>query len=158
MTLNGTTIVGCSYGSSPNYFTVTPAATDDYDTYTVAITNQVDADLVGNDVRVALNTDANKGLTKVYNGGTFFVTKGTEITEDMIEAEENNGVSEPYISIDNNVITVDYTPAITTGITLPGNDAATAAPKAIYDITGRRLNAIGSRGIYIVDGKKVFVR
>jgi lysophospholipase L1-like esterase len=155
MTLNGTTIVGCSYGSSPNYFTVTPAAIDDYDIYTVAITNQVDADEVGKDVRVALNTDANKGLAKVYNGGTFFVTKDAEITEDMIEAEANNGISDPIITIEGNVISVDYTSGITTGITRPNVDAA---PRAIYDITGRRLNAIGSRGLYIVDGKKVFVQ
>ena len=30
--------------------------------------------------------------------------------------------------------------------------------KAIYDITGRRINEIAGPGIYIVDGKKVFVK
>lgn len=30
-----------------------------------------------------------------------------------------------------------------------------SAPQGIFDITGRRLNAIGKKGIYVVDGKKV---
>jgi hypothetical protein len=30
--------------------------------------------------------------------------------------------------------------------------------KAIYDLTGRRINEIARPGIYIVDGKKVFVK
>ena len=54
-----------------------------------------------------------------------------------------------------------------TSLTITKNDAETAIDevkgengkvKTIYDLTGRRVDAITVPGIYIVDGKKVFVK
>ena len=54
-----------------------------------------------------------------------------------------------------------------TSLTVTKNDAETAInevkgengkAKTIYDLTGRRVDAITTPGIYIVDGKKVFVK
>ncbi len=54
-----------------------------------------------------------------------------------------------------------------TSLTVTKNDAETAINevkgengkvKTIYDLTGRRVDAITTPGIYIVDGKKVFVK
>jgi hypothetical protein len=54
-----------------------------------------------------------------------------------------------------------------TSLTITKNDAETAIDevkgengkaKTIYDLTGRRVDAITTPGIYIVNGKKVFVK
>ncbi len=46
-------------------------------------------------------------------------------------------------------------PLIPVGIQAPYDDMRSNANGAIYDLQGRRLNAITHHGIYIVDGKKV---
>lgn len=57
----------------------------------------------------------------------------------------------PYI--DN--IFVKYTPdAKPTGISLPRRDDASAADGRVYDLNGRALNTVPSRGLYISRGKK----
>ncbi|MCM1029428.1 MAG: DUF5013 domain-containing protein [Pseudoflavonifractor sp.] len=46
-----------------------------------------------------------------------------------------------------------------TGINAPASDTnSSAAPQGIYDLQGRRLNAITAPGIYIVNGRKMIIR
>jgi hypothetical protein len=151
----GTIIIGRS-SSNTNYFVVKPADTSAYDVYTVQLKNQVNADEVGNDPQVTLTSADNKGLTKVYDGGVFFVTKGANITADQITAAESNGVTNPRISIANNVITVDYEAEQSSIEQI--STADTTKFEGIYDLTGRKLDKIGRPGIYIVNGKKTLVK
>lgn len=124
----------------------------EYDTYTVNIVGEVSATLIVDDVKITLNNSANKGLDAVYNGGTFFVTKGTEISVPDIEAPTHNDNDSPVITISEGVITVDYD-SVANAI----SEIETSVDKSaneIYDLTGRRVVS-PANGIYIVNGAKV---
>lgn len=56
---------------------------------------------------------------------------------------------------DNRTVTVSY--SANSGIESPVTDGSNA-PSAIYDLQGRRLKAITTPGIYIVNGEKLYVK
>jgi hypothetical protein len=155
--LNGTTIIGRA-SSYTNYFTVKPADTSAYDAYTVEIKNQVNASEVGLDPQVTISSSDNKGLSKAYDGGVFFVNKGATITTDQLSASANNGVTTPRITIAGNVITVDYAAESSFLHEQMVDDDASANATGIYDLTGRKLNKISRPGVYIVNGKKTIMK
>jgi lysophospholipase L1-like esterase len=144
------------FSSATNYFSITAADTTAYDIYHVVIEGQTYASEVGEDLLVTLTNAANKGLSKVYHGGSFFVTKGTTLTPEMITAPAHNGVTTPLITIDGNTITVDYTEKATAIGSLPTVEAPAA--NGCYDLSGRRLNGTPVAGLYIINGRKTVVR
>ena len=101
--------VGKSSGSN-NTFTISQVSDDvlgQYDVWTVEIIAANHAEL-GKDVRVTLDNAANKGITTVFNGGTYFLTKGAEITPDQLSftVENDQVLSEPYVKVDNAAKTI----------------------------------------------------
>lgn len=108
--------------------------------------------------------------TVTVNGHVFghlYLTKAT-IDNILVEAEEgettgslNIGVQEGrWYKADN--FTLTYVGSLTTGddeeTAIDGVSAATTAPTGIYTLQGTKLSRIDKTGLYIIDGKKRFVR
>lgn len=156
-TNNGITdVIGRSYTKNdPHYFNrVTPARLDAYDLWTVKVVGNT-ADLVLNDTKVSLNIPANRGLTTVYNNGTYFLDKGTEVDESDITVTPAEGVEQQYetpmvaVNSDAKTITVDFTQSGIRELTADTKGAGRA-----FDLWGRRV-ASPRHGLYIVNGRKV---
>ncbi len=79
-----------------------------YEAYTVKLVNCADAANIKADTRITVTHAQNKGLAKVYNGGTIFLAEGSELTADDIQAPTLNG-NAPKITVANGVVKVDYT-------------------------------------------------
>ena len=76
--------------------------------------------------------------------------------EKTIEFVEGDNAFYLYGEVGRTIYLTSLTITNTTGI----NEvkAESGKVKVIYDLTGRRINEIARPGIYIVDGKKVFVK
>ncbi|MCM1029060.1 MAG: Ig-like domain-containing protein [Pseudoflavonifractor sp.] len=85
---NNPVYVGGSSGSNNHWelVKVLDAEIETYDVYRVSIVGVNKVSVVKDNVKVTLDNEANKGLQSVYDGGYFFVTKGTEITADDFTA------------------------------------------------------------------------
>lgn len=86
---------------------------------------------------------AGAGFTLVapsYEGYTLEKIEGAELTEAVAG---------------HVVVNVVYRKEVPEGIDSP---SLSATPNAIYDLGGRRLQRIAGAGIYIVDGKKIYVK
>lgn len=110
------TFVGKSSGSN-NTYRFTRVSDEDlaaYDVWTVSI-NALNGIELPNDTHVKLDIPENQGIATVYDGGTFFLTKGTELTADMLVVTPTVNVQQevetPSIEIDPaaKTIYVNYT-------------------------------------------------
>lgn len=102
---------------------------DAYDIWSVEIAAANNTE-VGKDVNVTLNNPANKGIATVFNGGTYFLTKGAEIKPEELSftVQNTQNLAEPFVSVDNAAkkILINYNemPSIAaTGITLDKTEA-----------------------------------
>lgn len=148
--------VGKSSGSN-NTFTirqVSDEVLDQYDIWSVEIIAANHTE-VGKDVRVTLDNAANKGITTVFNGGTYFLTKGAEIKPEQLSftVENNQVLSEPYVEIDNDgkTLLINFNEAPSR---LVEAIAGTNAAANVYDLQGRRV-VNPANGLYIIDGKLI---
>ncbi len=151
--------VGKSSGSN-NYFFITPvdqSVLDRFDIYKVTFTGVTPAAEVGLDPRIALNIDANRGIRKVYNNGTFFVDKGTTLAYSDFTPDTHNNMSMPEITIDKSsmTITVDYTTAHDPNSSVEIIKTDDNRSLTMYDMQGRQVLSPTSPGIYLIDGKKI---
>ncbi|MCM1309783.1 MAG: GDSL-type esterase/lipase family protein [Bacteroides sp.] len=151
--------LGCTahdlIGSNSGVYTdwsIQAAKVDTYDVYTLNIVGETPADTIRDDVKVTLNTPDNKGLQSVYNGGSFFVTKGAEISASQVVVPEHAGNANPLVEVANNVITVDYS-QVQMGIEELSTDYS-PLPIEAFDLWGRRVRS-PRHGLYIVNGQKV---
>ncbi len=149
--------VGKSSGSNNSFF-ITPvdeSVLAGFDIYKVTIKGVSNGAEVGLDTRIGLDIEANKGIRKVFNGGTFFVTKGTVLTYDDFSPEAKNGRTEPEITIDaaNGSITVDYSMDHDPGSAL--TEVTADKSSETFDLLGRRMINPSAHGLYVIDGKKV---
>lgn len=87
-----------SFGSAPEALNA----------YKVIILSAPDGANVSADPQVQVNNQANKGLSKLYNGGTIFLAPGAELSVDDVTAPTLNGI-EPVITIVDHNVVVDYT-------------------------------------------------
>ena len=147
--------VGKSSGSD-NTFTIRRVSDDVLDLYDLWSVEIIAADHteVGKDVRVTLDNAANKGISTVFNGGTYFLTKGAEIKPEQLSfiVENTQVLSEPYVVVDNaaKIVSVNFNEEPSSTIAEIKVDAA----GNVYDLQGRRVvNPVN--GLYIVDGKLV---
>lgn len=154
-TIDGTeNVVGRSSAKNDPFFfkAVSADRLAAYDRWTVRILANSAAELIDNTM-VTLAIPANKSILTVYDSGTFFVTPGTVITPADVTVKAPQGVKQereaPEVTVENGVITVDYT--------LAGIDELTADSVGVvdaFDLWGRRV-ASPRHGIYIVNGRKV---
>ena len=110
-----------------------------YDIYTVTLTD------VG---AVTCTIPGYTGSSRIYDGGFIALSAGEEIAPSDIASTNGEEIT---VTIDNDKKNI----AIVAGAT--GIDKMTeqrAESKEIYDLTGRRVEAITAPGIYIVNGKK----
>ena len=102
--------------SHASHFQFEPISTDAYDIYTVSITSnntaEANASNIAQDSYLFFKSSKNKGAATAYNGGKFFVTKGTEITSDDLQfmaCSSDYLVPSCTIDANNKKITVDFT-------------------------------------------------
>ena len=145
-------LLGAFSGSKCNY-ALAPANLSAYDLYNVNIIGATAASAIRDDVQITLNSDANKGLESVYNGGTFFVAKGADIKVDNVEAPAHADNNNPLIEINDGVITVDYTRHADQD-SISDVVSGSEQESVVYDLWGRRV-ASPRHGLYIVNGRKV---
>ena len=88
----------------------------------------------------------------VKAGESFTIPVGTH---EGYEFQEITGAEGAEAVADNMNIVVVYTKLVPDGIA--GVESGKAA-QAVYDFSGRRVNRPGHHGIYIVDGRKVYVK
>ncbi|MDE7387697.1 MAG: hypothetical protein K2M97_00430, partial [Muribaculaceae bacterium] len=84
-----------------------------YDIWTVEIIGNPASEVI-NDLTVSLDIEANKGITTVYNGGTYFLTKGTTLKSSDFTFGGNTSAqlsNVPALTIDNKAHTIvaDFT-------------------------------------------------
>ena len=88
------------------------------------------------------------GSSKIYDGGFIAITAGEDITAGEIAASNGEEIT---VTIDKEEKHI----AVTAGATgIEKTIEQRAKSKDIYDLTGRRIEAITAPGIYIVNGKK----
>ena len=114
--------------------------------WSVSIAGAANASEVINDTRITCNSTALSGLNKVYNGGHFFLQKGT--------IPERSDFTAPSVANKQTVIDIDATAhsirisyesipdAVTSPDALPSKDAK------VYDPTGRPIGRY-TRGLHI---------
>ena len=101
-----------------------------------------------------------KNSTKSHNAwidyGLNSITLYNTTAEQTIEFVEGDNVFYLYGQVGRTIYLTSLTITNTTGI----NEvkAESGKVKVIYDLTGRQVNEITKASIYIVDGKKVFVK
>lgn len=141
-----------SFSGVSSTWNFTPANLDDYDVYNLVIVGESPADAMVNDVKVALTSPANKGLQSVYNGGSFFVDKGTSISSADVSAPAHGSNSNPLVTVADGTITVDYNREQSSITEIDSKSDVKGAE--VYDLWGRRARTPRS-GVYIVNGRKV---
>lgn len=141
-----------SFSNVSSTWNMQPVDISAYDVYTVNVIEETPADAIADDVKITLNNDGNKGLQSVYNGGNFFVSKGSPVTAEQISAPEHSGISNPKVTVADGVITVDYS-QIHTGIQELSADNRPQETET-FDLWGRRVRT-PRHGLYIVNGRKV---
>ena len=110
-----------------------------YDIYTVSLTD-IDA--------ITCTLPGYTGSSRIYDGGFIAITVGEEITAANLASTNEEQIT---VTIDKETkeITVQ---AGATGIEKTIEQRAKS--KDIYDLTGRRVEAVTAPGVYIVNGKK----
>ena len=89
------------------------------------------------------------GSSRIYDGGFIVLSAGKEITAGDIAAENGEEIT---VTIDNSGKSITVTSGTASGIEeITGN----TNPGTVYDLTGRKVQGITTRGLYIVDGKKL---
>ena len=121
-----TPMIGKS-GSNVATYTVNQANVENYDIWAVNI-NAVEAAFavrtIQNDTKVTLDIAANKGLPTVYNGGHFFLDKGTVFSSADLKTECGNLSAQksktPVVTINDaeKTITIDYNTILAESITI----------------------------------------
>lgn len=105
-------LIGCSSSySDPRWRVVKAHPELRYDVWSVNIPGApVNSTVLNQNTKVTIINAANKGVASVYDGGTFFVTKGTELTAADITTEAVEGCTAPIVTVDNEnkTITVEY--------------------------------------------------
>lgn len=114
-----------------------------YDIYSVTLTD-VEA--------VTFTEPGYTGSSKIYDGGFIAINSGEEITVADITASSGEEIT---VAIDKNAKSISVTSGVVSGI---DNIKDNTQHNAIYDLTGRRVEAITVPGIYIVNGKKFIKR
>lgn len=104
------------FSGNSMYYTVKPASVEDFDIYEVRMIEGYRGSKMTGDATVTLNSEHNRGIPTVCDGGTFFVTKGAELTPEMLTATSVGIV--PRISVADGLITVDYSAAPVESIVL----------------------------------------
>ncbi len=89
-------------------------------------------------------------LVKAGEGYTLVAPSFEGYTLEKIEGAELTEAVTGHV-----VVKVIYKAEVPEGIALP---TTTAKQNAIYDLSGRRLQRIAGAGIYIVDGKKIYIK
>lgn len=155
--------IGCTthmllgkFGNNACKYLFTPVDIDQYDIYRVKMRGQTNANVLTNDPRLTINSTANLGFASVYNNGHFFLPKGTPVEVTNFTADASSGNSNPLITIADGVVTVDYTKDADRDSGITSISEAPRAGSAVYDLQGRRV-ATPSRGLYIIDGRKVIL-
>lgn len=114
-------------GSNLATYSVSQANVDNFDVWAVSINAEEAAFAVRtiqNDTKVTLDTHANKGLPTVYNGGHFFLEKGTVVSPSDLKIEcanlsaQKNNIPAVIIDTDEKTITIDYTKVLAESISL----------------------------------------
>ena len=125
-------------------------------TYNFAITDDVEA-IEGNALRGSA-------------AATYYTTAGTYYALGLVEGEVGfyrdefknnrfqNNSHKAYLYVEGTQNTASYSFRFGEGTTAIENVEVENEVKAIYDLTGRRVEAITAPGIYIVGGKKVLVK
>ncbi|MCM1309784.1 MAG: GDSL-type esterase/lipase family protein [Bacteroides sp.] len=138
------------FGTEQSTFVFANAPVDDYDVYTVNILGETLASSLENDVQITYVGEGNVGIPSVYNGGTFFIAKGTPVSTDSFTVPEHGGNSRPLMTLSHNVLTVDYSQVQTSVEEL--STVHCPLPTELYDLQGRRI-AKPVKGLYIQNGK-----
>ncbi len=111
----GITYIGRS--SSANHTFAMSHVSDDvlsqYDIWSVYIDLRLAGQVI-DDAQIAYDSDNNKGITSVYNGGKFFVTKGTTISESDLTLVHYNRNYDLVIDNEQHTITVTEQSAVAT--------------------------------------------
>ncbi len=92
-------------------------------------------------------------LANGENGVGMYVAKNGENTAEFLNAGHK-----AYLAVAGSANIASYSFRFEDGTTAIENVEVENAVKAIYDLTGRRVEAITAPGIYVVNGKKVLVK
>ena len=88
------------------------------------------------------------GSSRIYDGGFIALAAGGEIAADEITAANGEEIT---VTIDESAKSISVTSGVVSSIE---NMKENAQRKAIYDLTGRKVQEITNPGVYIIDGKK----
>jgi len=152
-------------GSKINRWAIIKVSDEDiagYDIWTVNIDAPKGGSAVTNYVRAVYDSEHNKGMTSVFNGGKFFVTKGTPISESDIHFDTAGSpqVNAPAVTIDNvnHTITATFSTEVLTNRYVRLNAASDA--KFYYDMTvggNPKFSTTPETAIYFYDANKRLV-
>ena len=140
--------------------------------YSLSLKNfMLDGIAVGNIVLTDIAVDEANGIMSFSTKQNINITEGEDASQSWIgpmlgevpvDLKGKMTADKLYCTIDidmsamlGQVINVVFGSDITTGISAVKGDAANAV---IYDLTGRRIDAITAPGVYIVNGKKQLVK
>ncbi|MDE6462512.1 MAG: Ig-like domain-containing protein, partial [Muribaculaceae bacterium] len=107
-------------------------------TATVGPDNVTNPTLAWSSNNHSVATVDSKGHVKVLRAGECYITVRTTDSSNLLAACHLRATADP-----------------TTGITAVESDPTGSA---IFDLTGRRLSAVTSSGLYIVNGRKTYIR
>lgn len=130
--VNGAIDTGCEFGATEVATNILLADNADESDYTKCLVVQLPKGDIRNALNLADNADNYKKQIKISGSlETYFKVAGLK----SITEYEFTGVT-----------------------TIESIEHSTVAQKAIYDLTGRRIESITKPGIYIVNGKKVLIK
>ncbi|MBR5335194.1 MAG: calycin-like domain-containing protein [Bacteroidaceae bacterium] len=163
------TINGASSEPQPTTISVTEGVDGKY---TLSLNNfMLETIAVGNIVLTGISVDEANGIKNFSTKQNINITEGEDASQSWIgpmlgevpvDLKGKMTADKLYCTIDidmsgmlGQVINVVFGNDITSGISAVKGDAANAV---IYDLTGRRIDAITAPGVYIVNGKKQLVK
>lgn len=129
--VNGAIDTGCEFGTTEVATNILLADNADESDYTKCLVVQLPKGDIRNALNLADNADNYKKQIKI------------------------SGSLETYFKVAGLKSITEYE---FTGVTSIDNISSCDAQKAIYDLTGRRIESITKPGIYIVNGKKVLIK
>lgn len=110
-TVDGVTynLIGQAGGAEVNRWAVFKENPEElYDIWTVNITGAPNASAIQDDVRVQCTHAQNKGLSRVFNHGNFFITRGSTVTANNFVADRfADGSLNPVVTVDAATKTVN---------------------------------------------------